>query len=174
MITIRDLLIWYNNLDVRPMLEACLKQKEFYYTFQIYMYKDGFSLPSLSEKILYIYSIKGFDEYLKQKIPKPKEKPIIYSDVLKNKIGYYIKQDKKANGDIINFIDFDGFVRILEKHNYRCNYCWKELDYKTITLDRIDNSICHTESNCVLACEFCNTERKTMLYNKFLSRKSND
>jgi len=45
------------------MLEACLKQKKFYYEFKIDMYKDGFSLPSLAEVILYQFSIKGFDEY---------------------------------------------------------------------------------------------------------------
>jgi len=27
MVLIRDLLAWYNNLDVRPMLKASLKQK---------------------------------------------------------------------------------------------------------------------------------------------------
>jgi len=31
LVTVRDLLRWYNNLDVSPMLQACLKQKEFYY-----------------------------------------------------------------------------------------------------------------------------------------------
>jgi len=51
------------------MLEACLKQKEFYYEFRIDMYKDGFSLPSLAEVILYQFSIEGFDEYLKKKPP---------------------------------------------------------------------------------------------------------
>ena len=37
--TVRDLLEWYNNLDVGPMLQACLKQKEFYYTYELDMYK---------------------------------------------------------------------------------------------------------------------------------------
>jgi len=47
-------------------LEACLKQKEFYYEFRIDMYKDGFSLPTSAEVILYQFSIKGFDEYLRK------------------------------------------------------------------------------------------------------------
>ena len=47
LIHIKDLLKWYNNLDVGPMLKACLKQKEFYYNFKLDMYKDGFSLPGL-------------------------------------------------------------------------------------------------------------------------------
>ncbi|HLX53663.1 MAG TPA: hypothetical protein VKR58_06965 [Aquella sp.] len=33
LITVRDLLEWYNNLDVGPMLQACLKQKELFYKF---------------------------------------------------------------------------------------------------------------------------------------------
>src|SRR5271154_5096294 len=67
MIRISDLLKWYNNLDVRPFLKACLKQKEFYYAFELDMYKDGFTLPGLSENILFQFAQKGFKEYLKQK-----------------------------------------------------------------------------------------------------------
>jgi hypothetical protein len=60
LIYVKDLLKWYNNLDVGPMLKACLKQKEFYYTFNLDMYKDGFSLPGLSENILFQFSQEGF------------------------------------------------------------------------------------------------------------------
>jgi hypothetical protein len=66
LIHIKDLLKWYNNLDVGPMLKACLKQKEFYYNFKLDMYKDGFSLPGLSENILFQFSQQDFSEYLKQ------------------------------------------------------------------------------------------------------------
>ena len=45
LVYVKDLLRWYNNLDVRPMLKACLKQKQFYYTFNLDMYKDALSLP---------------------------------------------------------------------------------------------------------------------------------
>ena len=48
------------------MLRACLKQKEFYYTFGLDMYKDGFTLPALSETILFQFAQQGFKEYLKQ------------------------------------------------------------------------------------------------------------
>jgi len=51
-IYIHELLKWYNNLDVEPMLHACLKQKEFFYTFNLDMYKDAYSLTSLSENIM--------------------------------------------------------------------------------------------------------------------------
>ena len=52
------------------MLKACLKQKEFYYTFKLDMYKDAVSLPGLSEHILYQFQIKGFEEYLLERIQK--------------------------------------------------------------------------------------------------------
>ncbi len=65
LIYVKDLLKWYNNLDVRPMLKACLKQKEFFYSFDLDMYKDGFTLPGLSETILFQFAQKGFKEYLR-------------------------------------------------------------------------------------------------------------
>jgi len=43
------------------MLKACLKHKEFFYTFNLDMYKDGYSLPALSENIMFQYSIKDFE-----------------------------------------------------------------------------------------------------------------
>ena len=67
LIYIKDLLKWYNNLDVRPMLKACLKQKEFYYSFNLDMYKDAMSLPGLSENIMFQFAIKECDEFLKEK-----------------------------------------------------------------------------------------------------------
>jgi len=51
------------------MLKACLKQKEFYYSFDLDMYKDGFTairLPAISETILFQFAQKGFKEHLKQ------------------------------------------------------------------------------------------------------------
>jgi len=53
LITIKNLLKSYNNLHVRPMLKACLKQKEFYYTFKLDTYKDSMSLPGLSHTFMY-------------------------------------------------------------------------------------------------------------------------
>jgi len=49
---IYDPLKWYNNLDVEPILQACLKQKEFFYSFKLDMYGVAYSLPSLSEKVM--------------------------------------------------------------------------------------------------------------------------
>ena len=46
--TMRDYLIWYNNRDVTPFLEAISKQFAFYCDRDIDMFKDGISVPGLS------------------------------------------------------------------------------------------------------------------------------
>ena len=54
MTTMRDYLIWYNNRDVTPFLEAIAKQAAFYRDRHIDMFKDGISVPGLS--LLYLFS----------------------------------------------------------------------------------------------------------------------
>ena len=54
MTTMRDYLIWYNNRDVTPFLEAIAKQFTFYCDRGIDMFKDGISVPGLS--LLYLFS----------------------------------------------------------------------------------------------------------------------
>ena len=46
--TMRDYLIWYNNRDVTPFLEAISKQFVFYRDRDIDMFKDGICVPCLS------------------------------------------------------------------------------------------------------------------------------
>ena len=48
MTTMRDYLIWYNNRDVTPFLEAISKQFAFYRDRDIDMFKDGIGVPGLS------------------------------------------------------------------------------------------------------------------------------
>jgi len=87
------------------------------------MYKDGFSLPSLAEVILYQFSIEGFDEYLRKKPPSNYDSEI-YDQELQSEINNYKHQDEQANRRLDNFIDIDGFKRVLQKDKYRCHYCW--------------------------------------------------
>ena len=48
MTTLRDFLVWYNNRDVTPFLDAIAKQFGFYKQQNIDMFKDGISVPVLS------------------------------------------------------------------------------------------------------------------------------
>ena len=54
MTTMRDYLIWYNNRDVEPFLEAIAKQATFYHDRHIDMFKYGISVPGLS--LLYLFN----------------------------------------------------------------------------------------------------------------------
>ncbi len=56
--SIKDLLIWYNNLDVVPFVDAIKVQREFYRKYDLDMFKDGVSLPGLAEKIMFHTSFK--------------------------------------------------------------------------------------------------------------------
>ena len=53
MTTMRDYLIWYNNRDVTPFLEAISKQFAVYRDRGIDMFKDGISVPGLT--LLYLF-----------------------------------------------------------------------------------------------------------------------
>ncbi|GFN74662.1 hypothetical protein PoB_000116800 [Plakobranchus ocellatus] len=53
MTSLRDLLIWYNNKDTRPFIEALVKQCEFYKTLGLDMLKDAVSVPGLTLRYLF-------------------------------------------------------------------------------------------------------------------------
>ena len=50
--TFRDFLVWYNNLDVVPFLEAIDKMSDFWKQRDIDIFKDGVSVPGLTMKYL--------------------------------------------------------------------------------------------------------------------------
>ena len=52
--TMRDFLVWYNNRDVVPFLDAIDKQFAFYKQQNIDMFKDGISVPGLT--LLYLFN----------------------------------------------------------------------------------------------------------------------
>ena len=51
--TVKDFLIWYNNLDVTPFLKAVEKQSQFYCSLKLDMFKDGVGIPGLTLKYLF-------------------------------------------------------------------------------------------------------------------------
>ena len=51
--TMRDFLVWYNNRDVIPFLQAIDKQFAFYQQHNIDMFKDGISVTGLT--LLYLF-----------------------------------------------------------------------------------------------------------------------
>ena len=59
--TLREYLIWYNNRDVTPFLQAIDKQFAFYQQHNIDMFKDGISVPGLS--LLHLFNDLPNDTY---------------------------------------------------------------------------------------------------------------
>ncbi|XP_071847518.1 uncharacterized protein [Apostichopus japonicus] len=51
--TMREFLVWYNNRDVEPFVEALEKMTEFYKERGIDAFKDGISVPGLTMKHLF-------------------------------------------------------------------------------------------------------------------------
>ena len=171
LIYVKDLLKWYNNLDVGPLLKACLKQKEFYYTFELDMYKDGFTLPGLSENILFQFAQQGFKEYLKQE-PDVNTGHYFYPKDIDAKIESYKSQDRKAGRLLDNYIAKDEVMELLRKQRFVCYYCWNKGTVYNWSLDRINCSKGHTSGNCVIACFNCNRQRKDTLLTKFYRKKA--
>ena len=61
MTTLHDYLVWHNNRDVTPFLEAIAKQFAFYHDRGIDMFKDGISVPGLS--LLHLFNDLPNDTY---------------------------------------------------------------------------------------------------------------
>lgn len=51
--TLKDYLIYYNNLDVVPFVESIEKMKSFYKVKKLDMFKDAISIPGLSNKYMF-------------------------------------------------------------------------------------------------------------------------
>jgi hypothetical protein len=71
------------------------------------------------------------------------------------------QKDKKSNRyDPDNFID-KCFLEGLFQDSQNCHYCNVDFTYNEkidtfVTIERLNNSIGHIKSNCVLACWYCN------------------
>ena len=106
-------------------------------------------------------------------------KNYIKSELL-NKINGYKNQDIKKNRYIEkDFITLDNLIEKLLLSKLRCYYCKKKVkllfddvrDNEQWTLDRLDNNICHTNSNTVIADLKCNIQRRLKDDKQFLNDK---
>tara|TARA_Y100000816_G_C25949777_1_gene495430 strand:+ start:72 stop:710 length:639 start_codon:yes stop_codon:yes gene_type:complete len=100
----------------------------------------------------------------------------------------YFNQDKTKRSELPReIIPVKILIDKLIKNNYKCSYCNQNVkiiydkvrDPLQWTLDRIDNSLNHTDTNCVISCLKCNLKRKTLekkIFEKWniVSVKKND
>ena len=99
---------------------------------------------------------------------------------ISRKINGYKSQDVKKNiYDEKKLVNMDNVLEKLVACKLKCYYCkipvkvlyTKVRDDKQWTLDRIDNDICHSNSNTVICCLKCNLERRVKNSNDFVFTK---
>lgn len=95
---------------------------------------------------------------------------------IERKINGYKQQDiKKGIYDENKLISLQETLEKLIESNLYCNYCRKDVKvlYKIVrepsqwTLDRINNDLCHSNSNTLISCLSCNLKRRLMDKDKF-------
>jgi hypothetical protein len=81
-------------------------------------------------------------------------------------IAGYIYQDKKAKRDMStnNYITTEWIKEKYKECHGTCSVCKNHMSYEKssvykTTVDRINNDICHTKSNCHLMCKHCNCSK---------------
>ncbi|KAG3231647.1 hypothetical protein PI124_g23258 [Phytophthora idaei] len=89
--SVKDLLVWYNNLDVVPFIKAIKAQRELFKRFDRDMFADGVSLPGLSEKVMYQTCFNN--------LQYPDKKPANAFQFPAKRMGGYKSQDGKAKRD---------------------------------------------------------------------------
>lgn len=111
----------------------------------------------------------------------------IYAKELKKKITGYISQDKKKIRNLNrlyvykpeNEITFKDVLKKLMINKLTCYYCRsrvyilydKQYDKTQWSLDRIQNTIQHSDENCVISCLECNMKRRTQNSQRYRDSK---
>ena len=86
--TFRDYLVCYNNLDVRPFVEAVAKMFRFYQPKGLDIFKDGISVPGLVMKSLF----SGLDAGTYFTLFQERDKDLYYSfkdNIVGGSINYF-------------------------------------------------------------------------------------
>ncbi|ETK73752.1 hypothetical protein L915_19354 [Phytophthora nicotianae] len=156
--SIMDLLIWYNDLDVKPFVKA---QRELFKRFDLDMFADGVSFPGLSEKVMY--------QTCFSKLTKPSRKPAASFNFPEHRYLGYIEQDKKADRQFAMTIKH--LNELLQKQKYLCGLCYCQLSVETVSADRINNKLGHQDGNILISCTKCNCARKDMNLKAFRFQK---
>ncbi|GMF29733.1 unnamed protein product [Phytophthora lilii] len=159
--TIKDLLVWYNNLDVVPFIRAIKSQRELFKRFDLDMFVDGVSLPGLSENVMYQTCFDNL-EY-------PTKKPANAFQFPPRRMSGYKRQDAEAKREF--GMTLEHLNMLLKKQKYLCGLCYSPLTSDTSSADRINNNLGHTDGNILISCISCNTARKDMSLRGFKYKK---
>ncbi|KAG2867354.1 hypothetical protein PC113_g2009 [Phytophthora cactorum] len=150
--SIKDLLIWYNNLDVVPFIKAIKAQRELFKRFDLDMFTDGVSLPGLSEKVMYQTCFNN--------LQFPSKKPAKAFSFPAKRMSGYKAQDTEAKREFNMTIKH--LNDLARKQKYLCGLCYCQLTAETASADRGNNKLGDIYGNILISCIKCNTARKDM------------
>ena len=105
--------------------------------------------------------------------------PHLKSEITRKINGYKAQDVKKSIYDEKKLVTIDNVLEKLVACKLKCYYCrnivkvlfTKVRDDQQWTLDRIDNDICHSNSNTVVCCLKCNLQRRVKNSNDFVFTK---
>lgn len=114
--------------------------------------------------------------YLEEKKDK---KNMIYREINKKMNGYKNQDIKKQIYNEKKLITLEETMEKLVISKLKCHYCLQNIhilytrnrDETQWTLDRIDNNLCHSNENTVIACLKCNLQRRCQDAKKFTFTK---
>lgn len=114
--------------------------------------------------------------YLEEKKDKTN---IIYREINKKINGYKNQDIKKQIYNEKKLITMEETMEKLVISKLKCHYCLQNThilytrnrDETQWTLDRIDNNLCHSNENTVIACLKCNLQRRCQDAKKFTFTK---
>ena len=114
--------------------------------------------------------------YLEEKKDK---KNMIYREINKKMNGYKNQDIKKQIYNEKKLITLEETMEKLVISKLKCHYCLQNThilyprnrDETQWTLDRIDNNLCHSNENTVIACLKCNLQRRCQDAKKFTFKK---
>ncbi|EGZ11067.1 hypothetical protein PHYSODRAFT_337829 [Phytophthora sojae] len=159
--SIKDLLIWYNNLDVVPFIKAIKAQRELFNRFELDMFTDSVSLPGLSEKVMYQTCFNNLQQ--------PSKEPAEAFDFPASRLSGYKTQDADADREFN--MTLEHLNDLLERQKYLCGLCYKQLTADTASADRINNKLGYIDGNILISCVGCNVARKSMSLKGFRHKK---
>ena len=132
MTTLRDLLIWYNNLDVQPFLIALQNQIDVFSTeFHMDMLKDGWTIPALTMKYLFKSALSNKNQkWIFFSLPENKEAD--YHALLREQMvgGPSIVFTRHHEKDVTRIRDKDGkSVQICAGYDANALYLWAMMQF---------------------------------------------
>ena len=104
----------------------------------------------------------------------------IMNAIYKKWNGYKQQDIKKNIYDKDKIITVEQIVNKIINSNFKCEYCFCNVfilyniirEIKQWSLERIDNSVGHSDNNTIIACLECNLQRKNRNKDKFLLSKN--